>query len=204
MDLLKGGGDGSLTLFVAGDTTLLNKRCVAVIGARKASDLGKRRAYQFGRQLADRDVVVVSGLAAGIDTEALTGAIEAGGRVVAVIGTPLDQAYPAANRDLQEAIYRDHLLVSQFRSGARVYPSNFPQRNRTMAALSDASVVMEASDTSGSLHQAAECQRLGRWLGIAKNVIENPALKWPAKFLTYQRCVQLATTDQFLTKVYGP
>lgn len=189
-------------VFVAGDTALLGSRCIAVIGARKATDLGRRRARQLGRQLADAGIVVVSGLAEGIDTEALTGAIEAGGRVIAVIGTPLDQAYPAKNKLLQESIYRDHLLISQFAHGERVFPSNFPARNRTMAALSDASVVIEASDTSGTLHQAAECQKLGRWLVIAKSVKDDPALTWPAKFIGKPRTVILESTAQLIDTIY--
>jgi len=193
---------GSGSIDIAGDANLLAGRCIAVIGARKATELGRRRARQLGKQLAARGVVVVSGLAEGIDTEALTGAMEAGGRVVAVIGTPIDQAYPASNKRLQEAIYRDHLLISQFPAGGRVFPSNFPARNRTMAALSDASVVIEASDTSGTLHQAAECQRLGRWLVIARSVVEDPALTWPAKFLGHPKTIILETTDQLLTTIY--
>lgn len=191
------------SVFVAGDRTLLNKPCIAVIGARKATDIGRRRARQLGRQLAEAGIVVVSGLAEGIDTEALEAAIAAGGRVVAVIGTPLEQVYPAKNRELQEMIYSDHLLVSQFPAGARVFPSNFPQRNRTMAALSDASVVIEASDTSGTLHQAAECQRLGRWLVIARSVADDPALTWPAKFLGQPKTLILESTEQLLSTVYG-
>ena len=189
-------------LYLAGDVTLVRQPCIAIIGARKASDLGRQRARQLARHLVAAGVVIVSGLADGIDTEALTAAIDAGGRVVAVIGTPLDQAYPAKNKALQELIYREHLLVSQFAPGTRVYPSHFPARNRTMAALTDASVVMEASDTSGTLHQAAECQRLGRWLGIARSVINDPALTWPAKFLDYPRTVELESTSQLLGTIY--
>ena len=201
--ITKGDDTGRGRVFVAGDTALLSKRCIAVIGARKATDLGRKRARQLGRQLAQAGVVVVSGLADGIDTEALTGAIEAGGRVVGVIGTPLDQAYPAKNKALQEAIYSDHLLISQFAYGERVFPSNFPARNRTMAALSDASVVIEASDTSGTLHQAAECQRLGRWLVIARSVVDDPDLSWPAKFVGQPRTIILERTPQLLETIYG-
>ena len=193
---------GRAQVFYAGDPHLIERRCIAVIGARKASDMGRKRARQLGRQLAQAEVVVVSGLAEGIDTEALSGAMEAGGKVVAVIGTPLEQAYPAKNKALQEAIYRDHLLISQFPPGSRVFPSNFPARNRTMAALSDASVVIEASDTSGTLHQAAECQRLGRWLVIAQSVATDPALTWPAKFIGKPRTVILETTAKLLDTIY--
>lgn len=190
-------------LYLAGDVSVLEHRAVAVIGARDASAEGCRRAAKLGRELARRGVTVVSGLAAGIDTWALNGAIEAGGRVAAVIGTPLDQAYPAANKRLQEQIYRDHLLISQFSPGSRVYPANFPARNRTMAAVSDASVIVEASNTSGSLHQAAECQRLGRWLGIAKNMLDDPRVDWPRKFSGHNRTHILETTDGLLAAVYG-
>lgn len=189
-------------LYLAGDVDLLKRRCVAIIGTRNASDAGRKRARQLARQLVERGVIVVSGLADGIDTEALTSAIEAGGHVVAVIGTPIDQAYPAKNKRLQEEIYRDHLLVSQFEPGSRVFPQNFPARNRTMAALSDASVIIEASESSGTLHQAAECGRLGRWLGIAKSVVDDPALRWPTKFVGQPRVAVLESTDQILNEIY--
>lgn len=206
MDLLRAIGDDQADrrgmIDTAGDTQILASRCIAVIGARKASDMGRRRARQLGRQLAEAGVVVVSGLAEGIDTEALSGAIEAGGRVAAVIGTPIDKAYPAKNARLQETIYRDHLLVSQFAIGARTFPSHFPERNRTMAALSDASVVIEASDTSGTLHQAAECQRLGRWLVIARSVVDDQSLTWPTKFLGSARTTVLESTARLLDDVY--
>jgi DNA processing protein len=203
LDLLGGATGDATKLYTAGDLSILKSRCIAIIGARKASDLGRRRARQLARQLAERGVVVVSGLAEGIDTEALEAAIDAGGKVVGVIGTPIDKVYPAKNKELQEAVYRDHLLVSQFPVGSKTYPSSFPARNRTMAALSDASVVIEASDTSGTLHQAAECQRLGRWLGISRSVVEDKSLTWPAKFLDYPRTSVLESTDQLLADVYG-
>src|SRR5437879_3348576 len=86
---------------------------------------------------------------------------------------------------LQERIYREHLLTSQFAPGKMVFQSNFPERNRLMAAISDATVIVEASDTSGSLHQAAECVHLGRWLFIAKSLAENPSFRWPKDFAQY-------------------
>lgn len=199
----KGATGEAGSVFVAGDTSLLQRPCIAIIGARKATPAGAQRARQLARQLVAQDIVIVSGLAEGIDTAALSSAIENGGDVVAVIGTPLDQSYPAKNKRLQEEIYRNHLLVSQFQSGSRVFPSNFPARNRTMAALADASIVIEASDTSGSLHQASECVRLGRWLGIAKSVIEDKSLSWPERFLSYEKFVPLENTDQMLRTIYG-
>jgi DNA processing protein len=187
-------------LFYAGDLDLIRRRCVAIVGSRDVSAEGAARARRLARELCAAGVVVVSGLAAGIDRVAHEGAIEAGGRTVAMIGTPLDVAYPAQNARLQEQIYRDHLLLSPFRSGTRVFRSNFPQRNKFMAAVTDATVIVEASDTSGSLHQAAECRpdRLDRWLFIARSVVDDPRLTWPRKFLNGSKVRVLEKTEDIL------
>lgn len=172
-------------LYFAGDISLLQGQCVAIVGARKVSDEGRKQAARFAKFLAQAGIVVVSGLAEGVDTAALRAAIDAGGRVVAVIGTPLDRAYPSKNKRLQEEIYHDHLLISQFPAGSKVNKSNFPRRNRLMARISNATVVVEASNTSGTLHQAAECQRLGRWLFIYKGLFDIHGVDWPERFLIY-------------------
>jgi DNA processing protein len=186
------------TLYVAGNAQLLQRRCVAIVGTREVSNEGALRARRLARELAAAGVVVVSGLARGVDTEALNAALEVGGSVVAIIGTPLDKAYPAENKRLQERIYREHLLISPFKDGTVVHKHFFPQRNRVMAAVSAATVIIEASDTSGTLHQAVECTRLGRWLFIAKSVIEDPALTWPRKFTNYERTRTLSITADVL------
>ena len=118
-----------------------------------------------------------------------------------MIGTPLDRAYPPENARLQETIYRDHLLISQFSPGTRTFRASFPQRNKLMATLTDATVVMEASDTSGTLHQAAECTRLGRWLFIAKSVVDDESLEWPRKFLKYETCVPLTDISDITSRI---
>jgi DNA processing protein len=179
------GESSGVKVWLAGDVSLVKKPCVSVVGAREVSKEGAARARRLAKELAKTGIVTVSGLAKGVDTQALTEAMNAGGSVIAVIGTPIDRAYPAENKRLQEKIYRDHLLVSQFPPGKKVFPSNFPERNQLMAAISDATVIVEASDTSGSLHQAVECSRLGRWLFIAKSLAEDPSLTWPQKFLAY-------------------
>jgi DNA processing protein len=120
---------------------------------------------------------------------------------VAVIGTPLSKAYPIENAALQETIYREHLLISPFAEGQAIFKSNFPARNRVMAAISDATVIIEASDTSGTLHQAAECTRLKRWLFIPQPVVEDPSIKWPAKFLSYERAVTLTHVSDILERI---
>lgn len=188
-------------LWCVGDASLVHNKCVAIVGTRGVSADGAARSRRLARELAAAGVVIVSGLAKGVDTEALTAAIEAGGRVIAVIGTPIDRAYPAENSALQERIYRDHLLVSQFAPGERVYPSNFPERNKLMAALSEGTAIIEAGDTSGTLHQAAECGRLGRWLFIAKNVVDDPSLQWPKRFLGQPRVQSFGSTGDILRAI---
>jgi len=196
--------DPNVDVFLAGDVELLRSPSVSIVGTREVSDEGRKRASRLARELATAGVVVTSGLAKGVDTAALSAAIDAGGRVVGVIGTPLDKVYPVENGELQQTVYREHLLVSQFRPGEHVYPSNFPKRNRVMAALSDASVIVEASDTSGTLHQAAECQRLGRWLFIMRAVAEDSSLKWPAKFLGKPKVAVLSSTSEILRAIRRP
>jgi predicted Rossmann fold nucleotide-binding protein DprA/Smf involved in DNA uptake len=144
---------------------------------------------------------VVSGLAKGVDTAALQSALESGGRTAAVIGTPLDKAYPVENARMQERLWSEHLLMTPFRVGEQTFKGNFPKRNRVMAAVSDATVIVEASDTSGTLHQAAECGRLGRWLFIMRSVAEDSSLTWPAKFIDKPNVAVLASTQDILDVV---
>jgi DNA processing protein len=185
-------------LFLAGDVGLLKRPCVAIVGTRQVSKDGAARARRLARELVADGVVVMSGLAKGVDTEALSAALEHGGKVIAVIGTPLDKAYPAENKRLQETIYQQHLLVSPFEDGSEVFPSFFPHRNKVMAALSDATVIIEASDTSGTRHQAAECARLGRWLFVAKSLLTDPKVTWPRTFEKYPRMRSLSATEDVL------
>jgi DNA processing protein len=188
-------------LWCVGDTSLLRQKCVAIVGTRQVSREGAARSRRLARELAAAGVVVVSGLAKGVDTEALSAAIEAGGRVIAVIGTPIDRAYPAENKQLQERIYREHLLISQFAPGERVFPANFPERNKLMAALSDATAITEAGDTSGTLHQAAECGRLGRWLFICRSVVDDASLQWPKRFLGQPKVHSFGSTEDILKAI---
>jgi len=167
-------------LWVAGDTSLLEMPVVAIVGSRKASPGGCKRAAQLARELVKHGIVVMSGLAEGIDRAAHEAAIEHGGRTIGVIGTPLEKAYPAKHAALQERIYRDHLLLSPFAPGTQTYPSHFPERNRVMARLSRATAIIEASETSGSLHQAIECEKVQRSLFVAESIWASH--DWPKRF----------------------
>ena len=141
-------------LYVCGDESLLNRGPrVAIVGSRAASADGLHRASFLAYFFAERDIVEVSGLAAGIDTAAHLGAMDAGGHTIAVLGTRLDQSYPPENAALQERIATEHLLVSQFAPGRRESPKLFPMRNRTMALLTNTTVIVEASEKSGTRHQ---------------------------------------------------
>ena len=173
-------------LFLAGDVSLLRHRPkVSIVGARKASPEGLRRAAKLARVLVSHDVVVVSGLAAGVDAAAHRAAIEAGGKTIAVIGTPLDKAYPSQNRELQDLIARDHLLVSQYPPGYPTMRANFPRRNRTMALVVDASVIVEAGNSSGSLSQGWEALRLNRELFFMRSILDRVDVTWPEEMVNY-------------------
>ncbi|NCC22992.1 MAG: DNA-processing protein DprA [Alphaproteobacteria bacterium] len=187
-------------LYVRGDTGILRQGArVSIVGSRKATAFGLARARKLAALLAERRIVVISGLAEGIDTAAHTSAMEHGGRTVAVIGTPIDQAYPKQNRELQERIAREHLLVSQFAPGRPVQRKNFPLRNRTMALISDATVIIEASDSSGSLSQGWEALRLGRALFITKALTENKGISWTREMLDHgARVLSDETLQDFL------
>lgn len=173
-------------LYIEGDRSLLQRGPrVSIVGSREASTEGLREARKLARALAGHEIVVVSGLAHGIDRAAHEGAIEAGGSTVAVLGTPLDKQYPEENAELQERIGREYLLVSQFDFGKPVQPRNFPMRNRTMALLTDATVIVEAGEKSGTLHQGWEALRLGRVLFLMESVAEDPKLSWPGEMVRY-------------------
>jgi len=174
-----------LTLYIQGDASLLRGGVrVCVIGTRKPTQVGIESAKKYAEFLIRNKVTVVSGLAMGIDTIAHTTALACGGRTIAVLGTPLNQTSPTQNRSLQHRIGEEHLLVSQFAVGSRVYPGNFPLRNRTMALLSDATIIIEAGKTSGTQHQGWEALRLGRPLFILKTVVD-AGFDWAVKMLDY-------------------
>ena len=130
-------------------------------------------------------IIIVSGLALGIDAIAHKTAIENGGKTVAVLGTPLDKYYPSENHDLQDEIMKNHLAISQFETNTTIQKGNFPTRNRTMALISDASIIVEAGDGSGTYHQGWEALRLGRPLFIVEDILNDKTLKWPSEFLKY-------------------
>jgi len=173
-------------LYVKGTLKIpLPKPRVSIVGSRKASAKGLSDASSIAKVLAAKEVVIVSGLAEGIDTAAHASAMEAGNKTVAVLGTPLNKSFPAKNFKLQQEIMRNHLAISQFETGYPTRPKDFVIRNRTMALISDATIIVEATDQSGSLHQGWEALRLGRPLFIWKSILENSDLIRPKEMLRY-------------------
>jgi len=158
---------------------------VSIVGSRKVSADGLKRTKKITKLLIQKNITIVSGLAEGVDTIAHETAIHFGGKTIAVIGTPLNKSYPASNKELQIEISKEHLLVSQFIIGTPGGRKCFPMRNRTMALISDATIIVEAQDGSGTLHQGWETLRLGRPLFIMESSTKDDSLSWPQEFLAY-------------------
>ena len=172
-------------IYAAGPLSLVpTQPKVSVVGTRSPTTRGVEEARNLSGMLVDNGVVVVSGLAAGVDTIAHRTAIVCGGKTMAVLGTPLDRTYPAQNHSLQRDIMAEHLAISQFPVGNTIYRSNFVMRNRTMALVSDATIIVEAGNGSGTIHQGWEALRLGRPLYICNTVVDaNP--EWLDKMMQY-------------------
>ncbi len=154
--------DAAPVLFVRGDETALARRCVAVVGARAATAYGRRIAQEIGGALASAGIVVVSGLAHGIDATAHRSALEAGGLSVAIQGCGPDAVYPREHRDLAERIAAQGALVTEFPPGFPPLAHHFPHRNRLIAGLAERVVVVEARERSGSLSTARHAAARGQ------------------------------------------
>ncbi|MHB1739758.1 MAG: DNA-processing protein DprA [Actinomycetes bacterium] len=175
---------------------------VAVVGTRTPSGRGVDRAASIAAGLARRGVTVISGLAAGIDTAAHTGALQAGGRTVAVIGTGLLTHYPAKNRRLQDRIGSEHLVLSQFWPEAAPTKSSFPMRNAVMSGYAAATVVVEAAYRSGARMQARLALEHGRPVFLLDTLLEH---EWarsyarrPGTYVVRDAGEVLATLDEVL------
>ncbi|HSI97713.1 MAG TPA: DNA-processing protein DprA [Gaiellaceae bacterium] len=152
----------ALFLRDGGDSELLHGPCVAVVGARSCSSYGRSVARSLGRELAAAGLVVVSGMARGIDGEAHRGALDAGGATVAVLGCGIDRDYPSAHAELARRICERGLIVSEYEAGVEPAPWRFPARNRIIAGLCGATVVVEARERSGALITADFALEEGR------------------------------------------
>lgn len=166
--------DPPAVLLLRGRTELLDLPSAGVVGSRRSTASGRRTAEALGTALAGAGAVTVSGLALGIDAAAHRAALAAGGDTVAVLGTGPDVAHPPSNRGLFRRIAEEGLLVTEFLPGEPALPHHFPRRNRVLAALSGALVVVEAARRSGALITAGHALDLGRPVAAVPGSIYSP------------------------------
>jgi len=161
-------------LWTRGPLELDTPRAVAIVGTRTATGYGRRVAHDLAFDLAGAGWTVVSGLARGIDSAAHRGALGAGGTTIAVLGCGIDQVYPARNRGLREEIARSGLLVTEYEPGTPPLKHHFPKRNRIIAALARAVVVVQAGERSGALITADLALELGKEVLAVPGPIDQP------------------------------
>lgn len=161
-------------LFARGRLELLGRPSVTIVGSRRSTVYGRRSAEALAAQMAIRGIIVVSGLALGIDGASHRGALEAGGDTIAVLGSGVDLIQPASHRRLGERIVHEGLLLSEFLPGEPARPHHFPRRNRILAALGGAVVVVEAAERSGALITVEHALDLGRDVYAVPGALDAP------------------------------
>ncbi|MET9231395.1 DNA-processing protein DprA [Lentzea sp. NPDC003310] len=183
-------------LFIRGEITEDDLRSVAVVGTRQASDEGLKRAGRMARELVNRGVTVVSGLAQGIDTAAHTAALAAGGRTIAVVGTGINRYFPASNRELTNQIATGGrgAVVSQFWPSSPGATWTFPRRNVTMSGIAQGTVVIEAGSTSGAKMQARVALEHGKKVFLIKSLTQDQ--EWARKYVEGRGAVQVESVEE--------
>ncbi len=172
--LLKEIAAAPSTLFVEGQLETLHQPQIAIVGSRNASIDSKNISRQFATQLVAHELLVTSGLALGIDGFAHDGALQAGGKTVAVLGSGLECIYPSRHKNLARRISDSGALVSEFRPGAQPRPMHFPRRNRIISGLSLGVLVVEAAEKSGSLITARYAMEQNREVFVVPGSLSNP------------------------------
>lgn len=152
-------------LYALGNIEILNKKGIAIVGSRKATEYGQKVTLKISKELSEKGFNIISGLAKGIDTYAHIGNIVSNnlGKTIAVLGSSIDNIYPKENRKLAiEIIKKGGCIISEYPIGSKIYPKNFPERNRIISGLSKAVVVVEATEKSGALITADFALEQGR------------------------------------------
>jgi len=190
-------------LFVRGELRPDDPRSVAVVGTREASEAGLRRARKMAAALVAEGVTVVSGLARGIDTAAHEATLEESGRTIAVIGTGILRTYPSENRDLADEIARRGAVVSQFWPSQPPAKYTFPRRNVTMSGISQGTVVIEASRTSGAKLQARYAVDHGKLVFLVDSLVTDQP--WAQKMLdTHREVVRVKEPTEVIARLREP
>lgn len=191
-------------LYIKGDPALLSRPAVAIVGARNATEQGKRDAQAFGRELSEAGLTVISGLALGIDAAAHAGGLLGCGGTIAITGTGADRVYPADNLALAHEVAQRGAVVTEFPLGMQGLPANFPRRNRIIAALAHGVLVVEAAARSGSLITARLAAELGREVFAVPGSIHAP-LSQGCHLLIRQGAKLVECTEDVLEEInLGP
>ena len=189
-----------LLLYVNGDVGALHLPSLAIVGSRNPTSGGERNAHDFAQHLARQGFAIVSGMAQGIDAAAHRGALDAGGKTVAFLGTGIDRVYPAVNRDLAHAIAAHGALVSEYPLGAPPERWRFPERNRLISGLSLGTLVVEAARRSGSLITARLAGDQGREIFALPGSIHNPLARGCHRLIR-QGAKLVETADDILAEL---
>lgn len=169
-----------LVLYVKGSLEGLRASCIAIVGSRKMTSYGREVAHTLSSQLASMGLTIVSGLARGVDTQAHIGALEVGGRTIAILGCGLDQVYPLENTKLAKTIIaKSGAIISEYPIGYPALPINFAARNRIISGLSKAVVVVEGTKNSGTLLTASHAAEQGRTVFAVPGPITSPLSEAP-------------------------
>ncbi|RZW19498.1 MAG: DNA-protecting protein DprA, partial [Desulfobulbaceae bacterium] len=184
-------------LFVRGRKDLLNRPSVAIVGSRAATSYGRRTAFNLASNLAAKQVIVVSGLATGIDAEAHAGCLAGGGDTIAVLGCGLDIVYPRSNRDLYDQVIEQGVLLSEYALGTKPDGFRFPARNRIIAGISHGVVVVEAARKSGSLITVQYALEEGREVFAVPGQIDS-AKSGGAHWLLQQGASLIVSADDII------
>jgi DNA processing protein len=190
-------------LFYRGELRREDALSVAVVGTRGASEEGVRRARKMARALVEEGVTVLSGLAAGIDAAAHDATLEAGGRTIAVMGTGILRIYPKENHELAERIAQTGAIVSQFWPDQPPARHTFPRRNVVTSGMSQGTVVIEASSTSGAKMQARLALQHGKLAFLVESLVTDQ--EWARAYLEkYPRAVRVADVQEVIDRLRSP
>lgn len=191
--------DAPLLLYTKGDVTLLNQAAmVAMVGSRSATNYGKKTAYSLAQSLADEGVVIVSGMARGVDSYAHQGALDAGGKTIAVLGCGVDVIYPPENEELYHRIEENGLIISEYMPGVPPMKGHFPDRNRLISGLCHGIVVLEGGEKSGSRITANLAREQGREVMAVPGNIDLP-LSYTPNQLIREGCAMITCAADVMT-----